>query len=66
VINLRAEAGKTYRFIKYFAVFTDNDPVGRPLPEAAIATVQQARLLGYEVCLGNITPSGIASGSVAM
>jgi len=31
VINLRAEAGKTYRFIKYFAVFTDNDPVGRPL-----------------------------------
>jgi kojibiose phosphorylase len=52
VINLRAEAGKTYRFIKYFAVFTDNDPVGRPLPEAAIATVQQARLLGYEACLG--------------
>ncbi len=51
VISLQAEAGKTYRFIKYFAVFTDNDAVGRPLPEAAIATVQHARTLGYQACL---------------
>ena len=27
VIKLNAEAGKTYTFYKYFAVFTDNDPV---------------------------------------
>lgn len=52
VIRLRAEAGKTYTFYKYFAVFTGNDAVGKALPQAAIETVQQARLLGYEVCLG--------------
>ena len=52
VIRLRAEAGKTYTFHKYFAVFTDHDAVGRPLPQAAIETVQQARELGYEACLG--------------
>jgi nigerose phosphorylase len=52
VIRLRAEAGKTYTFYKYFAVFTDHDAVGRPLPKAAIETVQQARGLGYEACLG--------------
>ena len=51
VISLRAEAGKTYRFIKYFAVFTDNDPVSQPLPAAAIETVQHARTLGYKACL---------------
>jgi len=51
VINLRAEAGKTYSFHKYFAVFTDNDAVGKPVGEAAIETVLRARKLGYETWL---------------
>ncbi|MDB6169304.1 MAG: Nigerose phosphorylase [Verrucomicrobia bacterium] len=50
VIQLRAEAGRTYTFHKYFAVFTDNDTVNKPLTEAAIETVQQARALGREGC----------------
>jgi nigerose phosphorylase len=51
VIKLRAEPGETYAFHKYFAVFTDNDAVQKPIVEAAIDTVQQARALGYEACL---------------
>jgi len=51
VIKLSAEAGKTYTFHKYFAVFTDNDAVRKPIVEAAIDTVQNARLLGYEACV---------------
>jgi nigerose phosphorylase len=51
VIKLSAEAGKTYTFHKYFAVFTDNDAVRKPLVDAAVDTVQQARSLGYEACL---------------
>ncbi len=50
VISLRAEAGKTYSFHKYFAVFTDHDPVDGPLAAAAIATVQRARALGRDGC----------------
>ena len=51
VISLRAEAGRTYTFIKYFAVFTDNDLSGQPPAEAAIATVRRARADGYAACL---------------
>ncbi len=51
VVKFRAEAGKTYSFHKYFAVFTDNDTVRRPITEAAIEAVQLAKSLGYEVCL---------------
>jgi len=51
VITFQAEARKTYTFVKYFAVFTDHDRVGRPLAEAAIEAVLQARSLGYDVCL---------------
>jgi nigerose phosphorylase len=51
VVHLRAEAGKTYTFHKYFAVFTDNDAVDKPVAEAAIEAVQQARTLGYGACL---------------
>jgi kojibiose phosphorylase len=51
VITLNAEAGKTYTFCKYFAVFTENDPVTKPVSEAAISCVRQARALGYEACL---------------
>jgi nigerose phosphorylase len=51
VIHLRAVPGKVYSFHKYFAVFTDNDPVGQPLVKAAIQTVERARTLGYKGCL---------------
>jgi len=51
VIRLRAEAGKTYTFCKYFAVFTDNDRVDGPLPEAAVRAARQAQALGYRGCL---------------
>ncbi len=51
VIKLSAEPGETYAFHKYFAVFTDNDAVRKPIVEAAVDTVQQAKALGYEACL---------------
>jgi kojibiose phosphorylase len=51
VVHLRAEAGKTYTFHKYFAVFTDNDAVRGSVAEAAVEAVQRARSLGYEGCL---------------
>jgi kojibiose phosphorylase len=51
VVSLRAEAGKTYTFHKYFAVFTDNDTVQKPIAVAAIEAVEEARSLGYEECL---------------
>lgn len=51
VIRLRAEAGRTYTFHKYFAVFTDHDPVDGPLVEAAIEAVRCAKARGYDACL---------------
>jgi nigerose phosphorylase len=51
VVDLRAEAGKTYTFHKYFSVFTDNDAVRGPIAQAAIGTVEQARALGFDACL---------------
>lgn len=53
VINLDAEAGKTYTFYKYFAVYTDNDPIKTSVNEAAINGVKEAKALGYETCLNN-------------
>ncbi len=53
VINLDAEAGKTYTFCKYFAVYTDNDPVKTSVDEAAVNSVKEAKALGYETCLKN-------------
>ena len=53
VIDLDAEAGKTYTFYKYFAVYTDNDPVKTSVNEAAINSVKEAKDLGYETCLNN-------------
>jgi len=51
VLRFRAEPARTYVFHKYFAVFTDNDPLGGvPLLKAAIEAVQHARALGYETC----------------
>jgi kojibiose phosphorylase len=50
-VKLSAEAGKTYTFHKYFAVFTDNDAVRRPLTETAVEAVRKARSLGYDACL---------------
>jgi kojibiose phosphorylase len=51
VISLDAEAGKTYTFYKYFAVYTDNDPINVSVNEAAINSVKEAKDLGYEKCL---------------
>ncbi|HTP82902.1 MAG TPA: glycosyl hydrolase family 65 protein [Alphaproteobacteria bacterium] len=51
VITFQAEAGQAYTLVKYFAVFTDNDRVDRPLAQAAVEAVRQARALGYEQCL---------------
>lgn len=50
IIRLNLEAGKTYTFQKFFAVFTDNDGVKSPM-DAAIHTVREAKLLGHEACL---------------
>ena len=51
VVKLLAEAGRVYTFHKYFAVFTDNDQVGKPVDEAAVDTALGARALGYDECL---------------
>jgi nigerose phosphorylase len=53
VINLRAEAGKTYTFDKYFAVFTGNDGPGDSVFQTAVETVQRARSRGYQACLAD-------------
>lgn len=53
VITLDAETGRTYIFYKYFAVYTDNDPVKIPVTEAAKRSVREAKALGYETCLQN-------------
>jgi len=49
VVELRAEPGKTYTFVKYFAIVTDND--GRAPAEAAVEFVREARARGYDECL---------------
>jgi kojibiose phosphorylase len=51
VVDINAEAGKTYTFFKYFAVYTDNDPIDISATEAATSGVKEAKDLGYEICL---------------
>ena len=51
VIELDAEANKTYTFYKYFAVYTDNDPIKTSVHEAAIKEVKEAKASGYDECL---------------
>lgn len=51
VIGTNIEAGRTYTFYKYFAVFTDHDPVRKSAKKAAIETVEHAKAHGYEACL---------------
>jgi nigerose phosphorylase len=48
VIELDTEAGKTYTFYKYFAVYTANDHVTGTLNDAAVKTVTDAKVAGYE------------------
>jgi kojibiose phosphorylase len=50
VISLDLEAGQTYAFQKFFAVYTGNDPVKSP-GDAALHRVREAKSLGYEACL---------------
>ena len=52
VIELDTEAGKTYTFYKYFAVYTENDHVAS-VNEAAVKSVTEAKNAGYEKCLSN-------------
>jgi kojibiose phosphorylase len=49
-ISLSLEAGKTYTFQKFFAVFTHNDRVKSPA-DAAADCVRTAKSLGYGACL---------------
>lgn len=51
VFHFTAEAGKTYRIDKFFAVTKDGDPLCAPVPEAAIEIAREARALGYDACL---------------
>lgn len=52
VIALETEAGKTYTFYKYFAVFTENDVVAS-VSDSAIKTVNDAKAVGYEKYLAD-------------
>lgn len=47
----RAMAGQAYTFEKFFAIYTDNDPLNVAPAAAAFAAVQQARQQGYGECL---------------
>jgi kojibiose phosphorylase len=51
IIELSADAGKTYTFYKYFAVYTEHDRIKTSVKDAAIDSVMKARALGYETCL---------------
>jgi len=53
VIDFDALAGETYTFHKYFAVFTENDPLSVTVEKAAIDLVQEAKAKGYEACLND-------------
>ncbi|MGA2246068.1 MAG: glycosyl hydrolase family 65 protein [Verrucomicrobiota bacterium] len=50
-ITIAAEAGQTYAFYKYFAVFTDLDAVDQPAGDAAASCVCRAKAAGYQTCL---------------
>ncbi len=49
--TVRVAPGQACTCVKFFAIFTDNDPLDLPPAAAAIAAVQQARRQGHEACL---------------
>jgi kojibiose phosphorylase len=51
VIELSAEAGITYTFFKYFAVYTGNDHIDGSVEGAALSVATSAKAAGYESCL---------------
>jgi nigerose phosphorylase len=51
VVRLSLQPNVRARFVKYFAVFTANDRVDRPLTQAAVAAVTRAKELGFAACL---------------
>lgn len=51
VARLSLQPNVPVRFVKYFAVFTENDRVDRPLAQAAVEAVAQAKKLGFATCL---------------
>ena len=51
VIDLNAEPGTIYTFYKYFAVYTDNDPVKTSPIDVAAKCVRAAKASGYDECL---------------
>jgi nigerose phosphorylase len=51
VIELNAESNRAYTFHKYFAVYTDNDPIQTTAAEAAVAAAQEAKAEGFDRCL---------------
>jgi len=53
VVDLKVEAGRTYEFHKYFAVFSSNDGIEGSVAKAAEEAVREARALGYAACLEN-------------
>jgi nigerose phosphorylase len=51
LVSLNVEAGETYTLAKYFAIFTDNDPVRTSVNYAAIKCVRDAKTVGFDACL---------------
>jgi nigerose phosphorylase len=50
-ISLKAEAGKTYSFNKYSAVFKGQDITDKDVKKAANALVRDAKNAGYDECM---------------
>ncbi len=50
-ISLKAEAGKTYSFFKYSAVFKGQDITDKDVKKAAKALVSDAKNAGYDECM---------------
>ena len=57
ILRFSAKPNQLYSFSKYFAVFTQNDPVALPLAQAATEAVQTAKTLGFARCLEAHTQS---------
>ncbi len=51
VLSFLAGAGRASTFVKFFAIYTDNDPLDVWPAQAAIKAVRHARQQGHEVCL---------------
>jgi len=51
VARFALSPGRPARFVKFFAVFTENDRADGPLTKAAVAAVTRARELGFAACL---------------